>query len=138
MHRTIRHVTEDIEALRFNTAVARLMAFGNALTPLDVRPRAAVEALVLLLSPFAPHVGEELWGKLGHGPTLAYAPWPVFDAALARDEQRAYVVQVNGKLLGRIRRSRRRGKRHTTSGFSHSDNNVTVFLFAGNGATQPS
>ncbi len=102
MHRTIRHVTEDIEALRFNTAVARLMAFGNALTPLDVRPRAAVEALVLLLSPFAPHVGEELWGKLGHGPTLAYAPWPVFDAALARDEQRAYVVQVNGKLRHRF------------------------------------
>jgi leucyl-tRNA synthetase len=102
-HRTVGAVTEDIEALRFNTAVARLMEMTNGLTAAAVRPREVVEAFVLLLAPFAPHLAEELWGKLGHGSTLAYAPWPRFDPALAQDESQEYVVQLNGKVRHRFR-----------------------------------
>jgi leucyl-tRNA synthetase len=102
-HRTVGAVTEDVEALRFNTAVARLMELANALTAAAVRPREVVEAFVLLLAPFAPHLAEELWGKLGHGTTLAYASWPRFDPALAQDESQEYVVQLNGKVRHRFR-----------------------------------
>ena len=102
-HRTVSAVTADVEALRFNTAIARLMELANALTTAAVRPREVVESFVLLLAPFAPHIAEELWGKLGHAGTLAYAPWPGFDPALAQDESQEYVVQVNGKLRHRFR-----------------------------------
>ncbi len=101
-HKTVNVVTDDIEALRFNTAIARLMEFANALTAAAVRPREIVETFVLLLAPFAPHLAEELWSKLGHRCTLAYAPWPDFDPALAHDESQEYVVQVNGKVRHRF------------------------------------
>ena len=101
-HRTVGVVTEDVANLRFNTAIARLMEMANGLTAASVRPREVVETFVLLLSPFAPHLGEELWARLGHGPTLAYAPWPGFDAALALEDTQEYVVQVNGKLRHRF------------------------------------
>jgi len=101
-HKTVRAVTDDIQALRFNTAIARLMEMANALTAAAVRPREMVESFVLLLAPFAPHLAEELWVKLGHQGTLAYAPWPGFDPALAQDERHEYVVQVNGKVRHRF------------------------------------
>ena len=101
-HRTVGVVTEDIAELRFNTAIARLMEMANALTGAATRPREVVETFVLLLSPFAPHLAEELWGKLGHAGTLAYAPWPAFDPALAVEEMQEYVVQVNGKVRHRF------------------------------------
>jgi leucyl-tRNA synthetase len=101
-HRTVRLVTDDIEALRFNTAVARLMEMANALMAAPVRPRPVVEAFVLLLAPFAPHLAEELWSKLGHADTLAFHPWPDFDPALVQDLLREYAVQVNGKLRHRF------------------------------------
>ena len=69
-------VTHDIERLIFNTAIARMMEFTNFFTKADVRPREAMEPFVLLLSPFAPHLAEELWQLLGHAKTLAYEPWP--------------------------------------------------------------
>ncbi|WP_287326571.1 class I tRNA ligase family protein, partial [Mesorhizobium sp.] len=72
-HKTVRCVTEDIEALRFNTAIARLMEMSNALISLEHKPRVVVETFVLLLAPFAPHVAEELWRLLGHEASLAYA-----------------------------------------------------------------
>lgn len=102
VHKTIRIVTEDVERLRFNTAIAKLMEFANVLTPMERRPRSAIEAFVLLLAPFAPHISEELWNLLGHKESLAYAPWPLFDPSLARDLQQEYVVQVNGKLRHKI------------------------------------
>jgi leucyl-tRNA synthetase len=102
LHKTIRFVTEDIEALRFNTAISKLMEMSNALLLLDRRPRSVVEAFVLLLAPFAPHLAEELWTVLGHQPSLASAPWPSFEPALAHDELRDYVVQVNGKLRHKV------------------------------------
>ena len=101
-HKTVRAVTEGIENLRFNTSIARLMELVNALTPLEQRPRCVVHSLVLLLAPFAPHLGEELWRALGHGGSLAYAPWPIFDPDLAIDDQREYVVQLNGRIRHRI------------------------------------
>jgi leucyl-tRNA synthetase len=101
-HKTIRSVTEDIEALRFNTAIAKLMEMSNALHALERKPRDVVESFVLLLSPLAPHLAEELWSILGHQDSLAFAPWPSFDPALAQDGVREYVVQINGKLRHKV------------------------------------
>jgi leucyl-tRNA synthetase len=101
-HRAVGAVTQDIEALRFNTGIARLMELANALTVATVRPREMVETFVMLLAPFAPHIAEELWSKLGHQGTLAFVAWPDFDPALALDEHQEYVVQVNGKLRHRF------------------------------------
>lgn len=101
-HKTVRAVTEDIEALRFNTAIARLMELTNALTGADRRPREIVETLVLLVAPFAPHIAEELWARLGHTESLAYAPWPQFDPDLAKEDLTEYVVQINGKVRHKV------------------------------------
>ena len=95
-------VTDDFEALRFNTAISRLMEFVNAFTAMDVRPRTAMETFTLLLAPLAPHAAEELWQILGHDRTLAYESWPVYDPALLKDDEVEVPVQVNGKLRGRI------------------------------------
>jgi leucyl-tRNA synthetase len=103
LHQTIRKVTEDIEALRFNTAIAQLMVFVNEVTPLDRRSRSLIEPFVLLLAPFAPHIGEELWNRLGHGQSLAYEPWPEWDPALVEDETVTLAVQVNGKLRATLK-----------------------------------
>ena len=97
-HQTASKVTEDIEGLRFNTAIAQMMIFVNEATKLEKRPRRIMERFVLLLSPFAPHVSEELWELLGHGSTLAKEPWPPYDATKAIDPEIEVVFQVNGKL----------------------------------------
>ena len=76
LHQTIQSVTDDLDGMRFNTAIAAMMEFTNHLTPLTVRPRSVLETFVLLLAPFAPHLAEELWQALGHADTLAYEPWP--------------------------------------------------------------
>ena len=98
LHQTIRKVTDDLDALHFNTAIAQLMVFVNEMTPLERRPRALIEPFVLILSPFAPHLGEELWKRLGHAASLAYEPWPAWDPALVLDQTVTVAVQVNGKL----------------------------------------
>jgi leucyl-tRNA synthetase len=98
LHHTIQKVTEDTDALRFNTAISTMMEFVNHMTKLDARPRAALEPFVLVLAPYAPHVAEELWSALGHSTTLAYEPWPKFDPALAKADEIEIPVQVNGKL----------------------------------------
>ncbi len=102
LHQTIQKVTEDVEGLRFNTAIAAMMEYTNHLTPLPVRPRAALEPLVLLLSPFAPHLAEELWRALGHPESLAYEPWPKFDPALTKADTVEVPVQINGKVRHRL------------------------------------
>lgn len=102
LHQTIQKVTDDVEGMRFNTAIAAMMEFANHLTKLPVRPRAVFEPFVLLLSPFAPHLAEELWQALGHKETLAYEPWPTFDPALTRADEIEVPVQVNGKLRVRL------------------------------------
>ncbi len=100
--RTVAAVTDDLDAMRFNTAISRLMEFVNAFTGQEVRPKAAMETFTLLLAPMAPHLAEELWEILGHQETLAYAPWPSFDPALLKDDEIEVPVQINGKLRGRV------------------------------------
>lgn len=103
IHQTIGAVTRDIENLSFNTAIARMMEFVNFFTKETVRPRSAMESIVLLLSPFAPHLAEELWQALGHTMTLAYHPWPVYDEALTKQAEIEVPLQVNGKLRGTVK-----------------------------------
>jgi leucyl-tRNA synthetase len=100
--RTVAAVTDDLEGMRFNTAISRLMEFVNAFTAAEVRPRQAMETFTLLLSPLAPHAAEELWEILGHGRTLAYEPWPSYNPALLKDAESEIPVQINGKLRGRV------------------------------------
>jgi leucyl-tRNA synthetase len=102
VHKTIRKVTLDIEALRFNTAISAMMILVKHLGALEQAPRGAVEALALLVSPFAPHLGEEVWQRLGHRTSLAFVPWPEFDPALVKEDVVEIGVQVNGKLRGTI------------------------------------
>lgn len=102
LHRTVQKVTEDLEEMRFNTAIAAMMEFTNLLMPLTIRPRSVLETFVLLLSPFAPHLAEELWEALGHRQSLAYEPWPKFDPELVKAEEIEVPIQVNGKIRSRI------------------------------------
>ncbi|MFN3198837.1 MAG: leucine--tRNA ligase [Bradymonadia bacterium] len=102
LHKTIKKVTEDIEALRLNTAIAAMMELVNHLTPLKVRPRSVLTPFCQLLAPFAPHIAEELWARLGHAESISYVPWPAFDAALTVDDTVRYAIQVNGKVRGQL------------------------------------
>jgi leucyl-tRNA synthetase len=102
LHKTIKKVGEDIEALRLNTAISAMMILLNDLAKADPLPRQGVETLVRLLHPFAPHLAEELWETLGHAPSLQAVPWPEYDPALCVDEAITVVVQVNGKVRGRL------------------------------------
>jgi leucyl-tRNA synthetase len=102
LHQTIAKVTEDIEALRFNTAISALMELVNAAYKWPSVPRAIAEPFVLLLSPLAPHLAEELWERLGHEESLAYRAWPVADPAYLRADVIEIPVQVNGKVRGKI------------------------------------
>src|SRR5437667_5257038 len=79
LHQTIQKVTEDLDGMRFNTAISAMMELSNHLTRETVRSKSVLETFVLLLSPFAPHLAEELWHTLGHGESLAYHAWPTFD-----------------------------------------------------------
>jgi leucyl-tRNA synthetase len=102
LHKTIAAVTADIETLSFNTAIAKMMEFTNYFTKEERRPRAVMEPFMLLLSPFAPHMAEELWQLLGHKKSLAYEPWPNADAAWLKEDTLEVPVQVNGKLRSRV------------------------------------
>ncbi len=102
LHKTIKGVTEDVEQMKFNTAIARMFEFVNEMTPRAQRSRSAIERFVLLTAPFAPHLAEELWKRLGHDTSLAYADWPAFDAALAKDDEVEIAVQIKGKVRARI------------------------------------
>jgi leucyl-tRNA synthetase len=102
IHSTIHAVTRDIENLSFNTAIARMMEFVNYFTKETVRPRSAMETLVLLLAPFAPHLAEELWRALGHRDSLAYHPWPSYEESLTKASEIEVPLQVNGKLRAKI------------------------------------
>ena len=101
-HATIKKITEDIEALRFNTAISQMMILVNEVTKLHVRPRSLLESFVLLLGPFAPHIAEELWARLGHSTTMAYEPWPSYDEKKIQKSMVEVVLQVNGKVRSKI------------------------------------
>jgi leucyl-tRNA synthetase len=94
---TVKKVTEDTDSLNFNTAISQMMIFINKLSSFDSVPKAMWSDFVKLLSPYAPHLGEELWEKLGHNGTIAYESWPVFNEDFAKDDTKTIVVMVNGK-----------------------------------------
>lgn len=98
LHKTIKKVTSDIEGMRFNTGISQLMIFTNHCYKVEKVSRETAKAFALLLSPYAPHAGEEIWQFLGGTKSLAYEAWPKFDEALAKDDLITVAVQVNGKL----------------------------------------
>jgi len=102
VHRTVRKVTEDIEGMRFNTAISAMMVLSNELTKLEAVPAEALEVLATLLHPFAPHLAEEIWEMLGHSPSIQNQPWPTYDPALCEEDEVEVPVQINGKVRGRI------------------------------------
>src|SRR5690606_26753034 len=112
LHRTIKKVTEDIEAMRFNTAVSTMMIFVNHLHGLQSIPRAALEGVLTVLCPFAPHLAEELSARLGFTPRaalgtesascLSVAAWPSWDEALCVDDVVTLPIQVNGKVRAKL------------------------------------
>ena len=99
LHRTIKRVEEDIERYSFNTVVSTLMIAANELTELKCHKKAILEPLVVVLSPYAPHIAEELWARLGHAPgSISSASFPAFDAAHLVENTFEYPIQVNGKM----------------------------------------
>ncbi|MBI5631490.1 MAG: leucine--tRNA ligase [Elusimicrobia bacterium] len=102
-HKTIKKVTGDIEQFGFNTAISALMIYLNELQSQKPPARADLEAFLILLNPFAPHLTEELWERLGHEKCLAREPWPAYDEDLIKEDQVEYAVQVNGKVRATFR-----------------------------------
>ncbi len=102
LHHTIAGVSDDYINLRNNTAAAKLIEYTNHLTKQGVTARAALEPLVLMVAPLAPHLAEELWRRLGHDETLAHGPFPVADRQYLVEDTVEYPVQVNGKVRGRV------------------------------------
>ncbi len=127
LHQAIKSVTYDIEHMLFNTAIARLMEFVNAATRAQSVDRADLESFVLILAPFAPHMAEELWERLGHGESLAYAPWPGYDESLLVENTVELPVQVNGKLRATIQVAADAGK-ETLIEAAKADANVQRWL----------
>ena len=103
LHKAINKVGADIEEFKLNTAIAEMIALTNEMTAAKIRSKKLLEQFVLILSPFAPHICEELWHRLGHEDTLAYEPWPTYDPDLARDTEIEVPVQIKGKLRARIK-----------------------------------
>ncbi|KAL2244979.1 UNVERIFIED_CONTAM: Leucine--tRNA ligase, chloroplastic/mitochondrial [Sesamum indicum] len=102
LHRCINKVTEEIEGTRFNTGISAMMEFTNAAYKWDKLPRSIIEEFVLLLSPYAPHMAEELWSRLGHSSSLAYEPFPKVNPAYLKESTVVLPVQINGKTRGTI------------------------------------
>ena len=127
LHRTIKKVAEDIETMRFNTAVSTMMILTNRLASLDSVPRGALEKLLMVLAPFAPHLSEELWQGLGHRELISAQPWPTFDPALCVDDFVEIGVQVNGKARGRVKLAKDASESEAKSE-SLKDENVTRFI----------
>lgn len=101
-HQTVKKVTEDYENLSFNTAIAQMMIFINEVYKENKLPLEYAEGFVKILSPICPHLGEELWQMLGNNDTIAYAKWPIYDIEKTKENTYEMVVQVNGKVRGKI------------------------------------
>ena len=102
LNQTIKKVGDDIESFGFNTAISAMMILLNHLSRETIRPKSVIEKLVLILAPFAPHIAEELWEKLGHSESLAYESWPEYDEELIKEKEIELAVQVKGKIKDRI------------------------------------
>ena len=103
LHQTLQKVTNDIEELRFNTAISHIMVLLNTIRQEEYYPLEIVEKLILILSPFTPHICEEIWEKLGNKEHLSYHPWPNFESELTIDQFIKIGVQINGKRRGKYK-----------------------------------
>jgi leucyl-tRNA synthetase len=101
-HKTIQKVTDDIEGLRFNTAISQMMMFVNHFTKEPRKPKACLKPFIQLLQPFAPHMAEELWERIGEKEALAYAAWPAFDPKYVQEDAMTIAIQVLGKTRGTV------------------------------------
>ncbi|MBQ7481201.1 MAG: leucine--tRNA ligase [Lachnospiraceae bacterium] len=101
-HKTVKKITDDFEKLAFNTAISQMMIFVNAVYKEGKCPREYADSFIKMLSCICPHVGEEIWEKLGHDDTLAYEPWPEYDEALCKDDTVEIGVQINGKVRATV------------------------------------
>ncbi len=101
-HQTVKKVTEDLEGLRFNTAISQLMVFINEAYKSTVLAKNYMEGFVKMLSPICPHIAEELWEKLGHSGTISYEAWPAYDESKLVDQEVEIVIQVNGKVKHKL------------------------------------
>ena len=101
-HQTVKKVTDDYEQLAFNTAIAQMMIFVNAVYKNGTCPREYAEGLIKMLSCISPHIGEEMWSILGHDDTIAYESWPTYDEAQLVEDTVEIVVQVNGKVKAKL------------------------------------
>jgi leucyl-tRNA synthetase len=102
LHRAIKKVSDSIESLRFNTAISEMMIFVNEATKSESMPRAWIEAFLKILSPFAPHLAEELWQRVGHDEDLLQEGWPTHYASKLRTDTITVAVQIDGKLRGTV------------------------------------
>jgi leucyl-tRNA synthetase len=98
LHQTIKKVTKDTDSLNFNTAISQMMIYSAELAKIPEVPQSLWEPLVKMIAPYAPHLGEELWEKLGYSESISKSPWPDYDEALTAESQVTVVVQVNGKI----------------------------------------
>ncbi len=109
-HQTVKKVTEDYEAMHFNTAISQLMVFINDAYKAEVLPKEYMEGFIKMLAPIAPHIAEELWEKLGYEGSIAYEAWPLYDETKLVSEEVEIVVQVNGKVRAKLMVSRKANK----------------------------
>lgn len=126
-HRLVHHVAKDIEQMSYNTSVARFMEFMNDLSKLNEYPRSVMKMAVQALMPFAPHLAEETWEMLGFEECLSHCPWPKVDSKYLKDDTVTYVVQVNGKVRGRMEMDKGLTKEDLLE-YAVSDPNVSKFL----------
>lgn len=126
-HRLVHHVGKDIEEMSYNTSVARFMEFINDLTKLDSYPKSVLKMAIQALNPFAPHLAEEVWTLLGFEDSLSFCPWPEVDDKYLKDDAVTYVIQVNGKVRGRMDMDKGLSKEDLME-YAQNDPNVSKFL----------
>jgi len=102
LHKAIKKVTEDTEGMRFNTAISAMMIFSNEMGEILKRSKKAMTQFLIILAPYAPHLAEELWQKLGNQNTLAYEPWPKWDESILKEDSVELGVLVGGKVKAKI------------------------------------
>ena len=126
-HQTVKKVGEDIDLLRFNTAISQMMIFVNETMKLEQRPRKALESFIILLSPFAPHIAEDIWQRLGHARSLAYEPWPEYDEAKTVEASVEVVFQINGKVRSKAQVPMDTGEKELER-IAHADGHIKRYM----------
>ena len=127
LNKTIKKVTEDTATLNFNTAISQMMVYINDLSKLESLPREAWEPMILMLSPYAPHLAEELWAKAGHKPSVANVSWPKYKEELTVDSEVQIVCQINGKVRAKLMMSKDASKEEIIAA-AKANENVKKYL----------